>query len=76
MKGSGCVLPTGLADAEKAAQDLCHDTYVVPKSRFLPLPIRRDNQPFGLAHRLACSYPTSQHDPGECSKCLGCLLRA
>ena len=38
--------------------------YVGPESYFLPLAVHSGIQPSSQADVLACSYPTSQHDPG------------
>ena len=68
------VLPAEELDADQRlqeAQDLVDDSYVLPESKFLPLP-RQKHEYEGAAcyifdTTLACSYPRPQHDQGECS---------
>ncbi len=54
------------------AQGLVDGSYVLPESGFLPLPRQGDDWQIAsssdVADMLACSYPSSQHDPGESSK--------
>ena len=50
------------------AKDLVHNSYVLQESGFLPLPGQRDGWHGRYNYVIACSYPTSQQDPGESSK--------